>query len=875
MTNGSAVPASAGPGDRPAGPDAVVFPGQGAQRRGMGADFHDSFAAAARVFDEASEAAGEDLRRICFTEDERLHQTEFTQPCLLTAQVAVFRVAAEEFGFAPRVFGGHSLGEYTALVAAGVLPLADAVRLVRVRGALMQQAVPAGQGAMAALMLDDIEDSPAPRLSIAAGAEVANYNSPTQVVISGTTESLARAKAALAASLPDLTFIPLHVSAPFHCSLMRPAVADFEAALASCAARMTAARASAVTSNYTGDFHRPEALAANLAAQLSSPVRWLENMRAIGARADRIYEIGPRAALTKFFGLIGQPVTALTKVSLLRDAASGQGLAPRPAPAEPPAPPERLVPMEPSGPPERLVPMERPAPPRAAAPPERPRPLVPRAAPLAAAAEQRPGPTTVSRPAPVSVPAPAPLTGPERVPAVVGSFAPSLAPEELGDPRFLVDHGARLAYVAGGMRMGISSPELVIRLGRAGVLAFLGLADLPAERAERDIRHVRAELPAGAPWGVNLTADPHDPASTGRAVELLLRLGVPCVEAAGFTRIDADLVRYRVRGLRAGPDARPLPARRLLAKVSGLDAARRFLAPPPESLVRQLRENGLITSAEAALAVHVAMADDICAETYEGGLTLLPAILALRDAQRRAGGPSVRAGLGGGLGTPEAIAAAFAMGADFVLTGSVNQCTPQAGTSAVVKGMLAAAGLDDFATAPDSDLFELGGRVWVLRRGVLFAARGDKLYETYLRLPHLPAPEEAPWLAARYLRKSVTEVWAELAAGYAGWSGAQQEQAAADDRLRMALVFRWYLTDALRRACLGEADDRLNFQIRSSPALGAFNLAVRGTRLEQWQHRNADEVAGFLMNGAAAILGDRRGRAAARAPRPARVQEYA
>ena len=135
----------------------------------MGAVFHDSFAAAARVFDEASEAAGEDLRRICFTEDERLHQTEFTQPCLLTAQVAVFRVAAEEFGFAPRVFGGHSLGEYTALVAAGVLPLADAVRLVRVRGALMQQAVPAGEGAMAALMLDDIEDSPAPRLSIAAG----------------------------------------------------------------------------------------------------------------------------------------------------------------------------------------------------------------------------------------------------------------------------------------------------------------------------------------------------------------------------------------------------------------------------------------------------------------------------------------------------------------------------------------------------------------------------------------------------------------------------------------------------------------------------------------------------------------------------------
>jgi len=839
MRNGSVVPASAAPHGYPAVPDAVVFPGQGAQRRGMGADFHDSFAVAARVFEEASEAAGEDLRRICFTEDERLHQTEFTQPCLLTAQIAAFLVAVEEFGFAPRVFGGHSLGEYTALVAAGVLPLADAVRLVRARGALMQQAVPAGQGAMAALMLDDIEDSPALRLSIAAGAEIANYNSPTQVAISGTTESLARAKAALAASLPDLTFIPLHVSAPFHCSLMEPAVAEFGSRLRACATRMTAARACEVTSNYTGDFHHPEALTANLVAQMSSPVRWLENMSAIRARAGRIYEIGPRAALFKFFRLIDQPVVPITKVAELRDAGRGRGLAPIPATPQAGAPPERAVSPQP-----------------------------PRAAPVTATADQRPAPAS----APPSAPAPAP----ERVPeAAVGAFTPPLAPEELGDPGFLLEHGARLAYIAGGMRMGISSPELVIRLGRGGILAFLGLADLPAERAERDIRRVQAELPARAPWGVNLSADPHDPASTGRAVELLLRLGVPCVEAAGFTQIDADLVRYRVRGLRPGPDTRPRPARRLLAKVSGLDAARQFLAPPPAPLVRQLRESGLITGEEAALAAHVAMADDICAETYEGGLTLLPAVLALRDARCRPGAPAVRVGLGGGLGTPEAVAAAFAMGAGFVLTGSVNQCTPQAGTSPLAKEMLAAAGLEDFATAPDSDLFELGGRVRVLRRGVLFPARGDKLYETYVRHARLPAPEEAPWLAAQYLRKSVQEVQAELAAGYAGWNGAQQEQSAGDDRQRMALVFRWYLTDSLRRARDGEAGDRLNFQIRSSPALGAFNLAVRGTRLEQWRNRDADEIAWFLMNGAAAILGDGRRRPTARAPRPVRVEEYA
>jgi trans-AT polyketide synthase/acyltransferase/oxidoreductase domain-containing protein len=751
-------------------PDAVVFPGQGSQRQGMGADLHQRYAAAALVFEEASDAAGADLCQICFADDERLHQTEFTQPCILTLQIAAFRVAVEEFGLAPGLFGGHSLGEYTALVAAGALPLADAVRLVRARGALMQRAVPAGHGAMAALLLDDIEASPALRLSVAAGAEVANHNSPAQAVISGTTENLARAKAALADALPDLTFVSLRVSAPFHCSLMRPAVAEFAALLESCAPGMIAARAGAVTSNYTGGFHVPEALVGNLVAQMSSPVRWHDNMCAIGARAGRIYEIGPRAALTKFFQLIGWSVIPITTAGELRGILGRH----RPAP-------------HPDG----------------------------------------------ARPAPHPHP------------------APVLTPAELGDPGFLLAHGTRLAYVAGGMRMGISSPELVIRLARAGVLAFLGIAGLPQERAEQDIRRVRAELPSGTPWGVNLSSDPHDPAGTSRTVELLLRLGVPCIELGGFAGVDADLVRCRISGLRSGPDGRPQHARRLLAKVRGLDAARQFLMPPPETIVRQLRERGLITDEESALAARVSMADDICAETSEGALTLLPAILRLRDAQHRS---AVRVGLGGGLGTPQAVAAAFAMGADFVLTGSVNQCTPQAGTSALAKDMLAAADIEDFGTAPDADMFELGGRVWVLRRGVLFPARGDKLYETYVRQADFPAPQEAPWLEARYLRKSVTEVWAELTR----WDRAQAEQAVHDGRRRMALVFRWYLTDSLRRAQAGQAADRLNFQIRSSPALGAFNLAVRGTALAHWRNRNADEVAWFLMSGAAAILGARR-----------------
>src|SRR5262245_38318480 len=218
--------------------DAVVFPGQGAQRRGMGADFHSEYPIARATFEEASDAAGEDLARICFEADQRLRRTEYTQPCILTTQIAAYRVACTEFGLIATVFGGHSLGEYTALVAAGVLPFADAVRLVRTRGALMQRAVPEGHGAMAALILEGIEESGAVGIASAAGVEVANHNSAAQLVISGTTDSVARARRALADALPELTFVPLDVSAPFHSSLMRPVVEPFRACLEECVLRL-------------------------------------------------------------------------------------------------------------------------------------------------------------------------------------------------------------------------------------------------------------------------------------------------------------------------------------------------------------------------------------------------------------------------------------------------------------------------------------------------------------------------------------------------------------------------------------------------------------------------------------------------------------
>jgi trans-AT polyketide synthase/acyltransferase/oxidoreductase domain-containing protein len=280
----------------------------------MARDYHDRFARARETFAEASEAAGEDLARICFEDGDRLRLTEFTQPCLLTAEIAAYRVATEEFGLRADVFGGHSVGEYTALVAAGVIPLPDAVRLVRRRGALMQDAAPEG-GGMAALIVDGIDDSGALAIVAALGVEMANRNSPQQVAVSGTTAELDRLRRILAEALPDLDYVPLKVSAPFHSRFMCPAEGELGAALRECAARFDVARAAAVTSNLTGGFHDPASLVDHLVGQLSAPVRWRDNMAAIASRAGRIVEIGPRGSLSKFFQAVGCRATPITSVA--------------------------------------------------------------------------------------------------------------------------------------------------------------------------------------------------------------------------------------------------------------------------------------------------------------------------------------------------------------------------------------------------------------------------------------------------------------------------------------------------------------------------------------------------------------------------------
>ena len=295
-----------------AAPIAVVFPGQGSQRPGMARDFHDAFGPARDTFGEASEAAGLDLAALCFEEDERLNLTEFTQPAILTAEIAMLRALRAEFGLDAGFYGGHSLGEYTALVAAGVLALADAVRLVRRRGALMQEAVPAGEGAMLAVIAKEL-DLEEVRASLE-GLEVdaANHNSPSQIVVSGAARDVEKAKERLSGD--GRRCVPLNVSAPFHSRFMKAIEPAFARELA--AVRLDADAAPLVASNYTGQFHHADADSVRdcLVRQISGTVRWVDDMREIAAVAARVIEVGPNRPLSAFFREIGVKVSAVTNL---------------------------------------------------------------------------------------------------------------------------------------------------------------------------------------------------------------------------------------------------------------------------------------------------------------------------------------------------------------------------------------------------------------------------------------------------------------------------------------------------------------------------------------------------------------------------------
>jgi trans-AT polyketide synthase/acyltransferase/oxidoreductase domain-containing protein len=778
---------------------AFMFPGQGAQRIGMGSDLFEVFPDLVR---QADEVLGYPVSQLCLEGPlERLTQTEFTQPALYVVNSLAYlqRIAS---GPLPDYLLGHSVAEYVALFAAGVLDFETGLRLVQKRGALMGQA--RGGGMAAVLGLDEAQILAVLEQHGIADVHAANFNTPRQIVLSGRREAVAATEPQFMAAGATY-FKMLQVSGAFHTPFMAEAQDEFREFVRDI---HFSAPTIPVISNVTARPHDAAQLRERMVAQITAPVRWAESLRyllAKGLAVGDFEEIGP------------QGVTVVKPMVMRTKAEAG--------------------PLD--------------------------------AAILAAEAVQA---TTQSHPdlAPdIEVATPMPKVGAGGTAGVVISGVEAspihttrtFTAASLGSPSFRDMFRLKYAYLAGGMYQGIASVEMVVSLARAGLMGFFGVGGLKLDEVENSIVRIQESIPQDAPYGVNFIAHTHHPELEDQLVELLLIHGVRVIEASAFMEVTPALVRYRAKGLLRGADGILQVRNRIIAKVSRPDVGAQFFSPAPQRLVDKLLSSGSISAEEAALLADIPMADALCMESDSGGhtdqrmpFTLIPAALAVRDEmQRRYPAQALYVGAAGGIGTPEAAAAAFVMGVDFILTGSINQCTVEAGTSDLVKDLLQEMQVYDTDYAPSGEMFEMGSRVQVLKKGIFFPARANKLVSLYRQVESIDELDvkTRQQIEERYFQRSLDAVFAEVQAHA---SKADLERAARSPKQRMALIFKRYFKDASRWALAGDAAHKLDFQIHCGPALGAFNQWVAGSDLAPWRNRRVAVIAEHLMVETAALL---------------------
>ncbi|MGQ5522584.1 PfaD family polyunsaturated fatty acid/polyketide biosynthesis protein [Chitinimonas sp. PSY-7] len=441
------------------------------------------------------------------------------------------------------------------------------------------------------------------------------------------------------------------------------------------------------------------------------------------------------------------------------------------------------------------------------------------------------------------------------------SFNLPPAAEKLGSAAFRQRYNLRLAYMAGAMANGIAGEALVESLTRAGCLASFGAAGLSLPRVSAAIGRLRQSLP-GRPLCFNLIHTPDDPALERNLVELYLSTGIEVIEASAFMALTSAIVLYRARGAHIDASGRAVAQQRVIAKVSRREVAEPFMRPAPESLLNALLAEGALTDAEAAAARLLPMADDITVEADSGGHTdrqslvcALPALMLLRARVAHSFAPAANVGLGaaGGISTPAAIRAAFAMGADYVVTGSINQACIESNTSPAIRRLLAGADLADVAMAPAADMFELGVQVQVLKRGTLFASRAGALWMLYRNYPSLEAlPQtERDRLEKDFFKLPLTTVQIQTEAFWRERNPAMAARAQQDPKVMMGLIFRWYLGQSSRWAIEGVPERAMDYQVWCGPAMGAFNVWAADTPFAQVEMRRAADVAEALMTAAA------------------------
>ncbi len=441
------------------------------------------------------------------------------------------------------------------------------------------------------------------------------------------------------------------------------------------------------------------------------------------------------------------------------------------------------------------------------------------------------------------------------------AFLPGIGLENLGDKTFKKRHGLRYPYVAGAMANGISSAQMVKAMAENGMMGFLGAGGLSLDRIEANIIDLKQSL-GDKPFGFNLIHSLGDPDHEMNTVKLYLKHQVRLISAAAFMRMTLPLVYYRVKGIFRDQNNEIIAPNNIIAKVSRIEIARQFFAPPPEKLISQLLKSGLITQNEADLSGQIPMAQDLTAEADSGGhtdnrpaLALFPTMIALKNEfmETYQYKTPLCVGMAGGVATPESASAAFGMGAAYILTGSINQSCVEAGICQEVKQLLCQAEQADVAMAPAADMFEIGARVQVLKRGTLFPIRAEKLYQYYKAHSSFEEINEKSRkeIEEKFLLTGFENAWVSTQHFFENQGNTKEiQRALSDPKHKMALVFRSYLGQSSRWAIDGVPQRKMDYQIWCGPSIGAFNQWVKGSFLESHENRKTAEVALNLLFGA-------------------------
>lgn len=789
-----------------------LFPGQGAQFMGMGGTLFKEFPEYTAIADRV---LGYSIEELCLKNSSRLlDTTAYTQPALYVVNVLSYLKELRDSGEAPDFVAGHSLGEYSALYAAGVFDFETGLKIVQKRGALMNTATGGGMAAVIGLTEEAIHRILADhRLD---KLDVANLNTPTQIALSGLMEDVQAAKEIFEQNGAS-AYVVLNVSGAFHSRYMRSSALQFQEFLSQFE---FAPPSIPVIANLTARPYSVGDAVHYMTEQMVSSVKWSESVRYLMGRHPEmeLTQIGPGHVIAGLVSKIKREAEPLIVDDaaearlLFAESASTAEAETAPETAEPVAEVEALNTAE---------------------------PVVVEA--LAANFTVEPEPVQSQEEALVQT-------------AFTGT--------RLGSAEFKQRYGLDYAYLLGGMNDGISSSELVIQAGKAGCLAFLGAGGMKAAELTNAIRHIRRELGNSKPIGVAVTYHPIYPNREEELIELLLREKIQLVEASSYLTLTPALVKYRLLGLTRAEDGSVRRANRIIAKVSRPDIATLFMLPAPARIVDKLLADRQITAEQAELARLVSVADDLCAAGDSAGptdqanlISLLPTLLRLKKELSRTFAPvqEMHIGAAGGIGTPEAAAGVFLMGADFILTGSINQCTVESGASPEVKELLEQVNVYDMAYVPSLELFELGGKAQVLKKGLFFSARANKLYELYRNTGSIAQLDSKTktQLEDKYFGQPMTDV---LEICKRGMSAEERAAVQGDSKQQLAAVFKWYIAKGKASAIAGESGNKVNYSIMCGPAMGAFNQWVKGTPLEAWRHRRAGEIAVKMMNGAAQII---------------------